>query len=566
MGTHDTATGYYTVGDDFMGFNRHNLLESIYSISTCQEFDILSQLNFGVRFFDLRLNIMDGHFTHGKFPLGQETSLGLRKFLEIIFNFLRLPGTFVICCFVKEDGEFFCAEVLECFDIIRKFGVHPLTRDTTEEDLRTKRLFVMSRDSAFDKLLGMTEVKGWPGNGTSTESDDFAIQDKYEEADRHRKEEEMNACRDLAISQQKIGINFASSVNVGIPTDFRGIFDYLTQKHCIYVANFVDDWVFKVFAEQPSYSNPYLFHAGAPYFNNRLDASTLHSSRREGHIVLNANNLYLCVRKDPGDGPRTVRLSAGNLSVGDCVNLGWKGDYDLGQGVEPSIAINDDNFGVVTLTNSNRDFFWSCVKLNPDGSILSYGPLEQDDGGCPPRISINKNYIVQVHQSSSNTGLWVKVGRLNYEGNGSIQWLTGDRYDEGQMPSISINNANQYVEVHKGDTGIWMSAGSIDDNGMHRGWGPTRVLTNAEYAEVCLLDGGEILLAVNCPNYVGKHYAVYLGQYIYLGPLCLKDVGRGELCSITSNFNAVIVSSIQDIEWKCWSYRRGGPWNALSTI
>ena len=120
-------------------------------------------------------------------------------------------------------------------------------------------------------------------------------------------------------------------------------------------------------------------------------------------------------------------------------------------GTEPSVAINSDNFVVqIHKSQGNNGLWYRCGKVNAN-NVLSWAASQKYDDGRDPWVTMNDGgYVIEVHRASSGTNLWTHCGKYDYT-NRRIKWETVHRYDSGVTPSISLNNKGYFVEVHRGD-------------------------------------------------------------------------------------------------------------------
>jgi len=131
----------------------------------------------------------------------------------------------------------------------------------------------------------------------------------------------------------------------------------------------------------------------------------------------------------------------------------------------PSIAINSNNtVAVVFLVNSNQ-LYYRIGSSNGNGPI-SWGSL----GYRIPNISaqscsvaMNNNVIVIAYQDLSNK-LHYLTGSIMTDQ--SIIWFSGN-YDSGQKPSVALNNAGYFVEVHQSENhdSLYYNVGKLNSSG-----------------------------------------------------------------------------------------------------
>ncbi|MEH6345279.1 MAG: hypothetical protein V7785_09345 [Bermanella sp.] len=117
----------------------------------------------------------------------------------------------------------------------------------------------------------------------------------------------------------------------------------------------------------------------------------------------------------------------------------------------PEVAVNDHGEVLAVFSKAGSDKLYyrtgktssNKLRINWNKEVINYTK------GSHPSVSINNNgEVVEVHQASSGSKLWCKVGVLV---DGKVTWDEGGsvNYTTGKSPSVSINNKNQVIEVHE---------------------------------------------------------------------------------------------------------------------
>ena len=168
-GTHDTGT----FDSDIDGSYR------------CQNFDIMTQLTSGIRFFDIRLQD-EMHLCHGSATLGDDFDLTLSDVLIECSRFLtKYPGEVILMCVKDEHGSNVGANFKKTID-----GMPEISKimDTSGKlktlgELRGKIVLLRRFPNPTDGTYGINLRDIWPDNGTDhkTNSDGVQvyIQDRY---------------------------------------------------------------------------------------------------------------------------------------------------------------------------------------------------------------------------------------------------------------------------------------------------------------------------------------------------------------------------------------------------
>ncbi|MHB8896731.1 MAG: hypothetical protein ACYC99_16370 [Candidatus Geothermincolia bacterium] len=151
--------------------------------------------------------------------------------------------------------------------------------------------------------------------------------------------------------------------------------------------------------------------------------------------------------------------------------IAWVGDsFDMGGGVDPSVAITDDGTTVATHRGASSGKLWYQVgKLDKNTGALSWGqPVEYDTGGYPLVTVANDGWVIETHGSRSDRAyywrfskeLWYKVGKIN-AGNNTIDF--GPTVSLDGSPLIGLmKGANTFIQVDANPTSMRWRFGKID--------------------------------------------------------------------------------------------------------
>lgn len=152
---------------------------SIFDVSgKCQDTSIKTQLNIGVRFFDIRLQLVEDDFRVVHSFVDQK--LDFEDVLEDMTDFIKEHKTEFLIMSIKEDASpvnatnWFEDEILEEFEEYKDIICFDNSLPETIKDARGK-IYILSR---FNTPIGITAYYGWQ-DSTSFELDNMYIQDNY---------------------------------------------------------------------------------------------------------------------------------------------------------------------------------------------------------------------------------------------------------------------------------------------------------------------------------------------------------------------------------------------------
>ena len=191
------------------GTHDSGAMHSIFDVSgKCQDMDIEAQLNIGVRFFDLRLQLVNDEFKVVHSFVDQK--LKFSSVIEDINKFMdNNPSEFLILSIKKEEESKNSTLSFEEALLRDLEGSSRVVFDDclpeTIKDARGK-IYIMSR---FQTSIGIKAYEGWE-DSKSFELGDFYIQDNYCITDIDTKINDIKNAHKYAIENNKILINFTS--------------------------------------------------------------------------------------------------------------------------------------------------------------------------------------------------------------------------------------------------------------------------------------------------------------------------------------------------------------------
>lgn len=207
-GTHDTGT--YGLDDTSV----------VNTFAVCQDYDVLTQLNLGVRVLDIRLGLNSSGNMLMIYHSSLETYVSFQAVLEQTFRFLRANPTETVVMIVKQETG---SEDLSSYFYTTLYMFDPTMDLYWLEDsmpqlgqVRGKIVFVNR-----DQQVGNYGINvDWHDNCTFTSDGnvDFMIQDQYEYSDAQTKVAAFDALLDEIIANptQYWYINYLSAEGIGL--------------------------------------------------------------------------------------------------------------------------------------------------------------------------------------------------------------------------------------------------------------------------------------------------------------------------------------------------------------
>lgn len=176
-------------------------------------------------------------------------------------------------------------------------------------------------------------------------------------------------------------------------------------------------------------------------------------------------------------------------------------------------------------------------------------PAIEYDEGKVPSVSINDSgIIVEVHAAQGlSSGLWHRVGKLTTSSSG-IEWGNHSRYDYGSRPRIAINKDGVVVEVHKVQElvpTLWYHVGKVNAHSMTIDWGSSHKYDKGTTPDVALTDDGTVIEVHETNNVFSNDTYYHVGtvdassKTIKWGPS--HRYGEGKTPSVAVNSKGVVV-------------------------
>lgn len=198
--------------------------------------------------------------------------------------------------------------------------------------------------------------------------------------------------------------------------------------------------------------------------NNSIDWGESYEYGHGEYPNISASN-GIIVEVHQSQNNSTLWYSIGSLNTKNN-NIEWNEAQQYDTGIQPSITISGTKV-VEVHKSENNDKLWYRVgtlnfvngtqTINWSSNSIEYG------SGLTPKVSMNSNYVIEVHQSQNDNSLFYTVGKLDIESN-TIKWGAIQNYDFGSAPDISINEMNSVVEMHQSQTNdvLWYYTAKLD--------------------------------------------------------------------------------------------------------
>lgn len=196
---------------------------SIFDISgKCQDITIDSQLNIGVRFFDIRLKLKDDEFIIVHSFVDQD--LKLLDVLESFNDFITNHNEeFLIISFKEEDSSVnssldFNSALIDLLKSYDKFTFDNMLPKTLGE--ARGKIYILNRFDNSD--IGLPAYMGWM-DSTSFDLNNLYVQDNYSVDNIEIKKESIISAFNYAKSSDKVTLNYTSCyLNVLFPPTYAG--------------------------------------------------------------------------------------------------------------------------------------------------------------------------------------------------------------------------------------------------------------------------------------------------------------------------------------------------------
>lgn len=208
-------------------------------------------------------------------------------------------------------------------------------------------------------------------------------------------------------------------------------------------------------------------------------------------VDINSGNVVVEVHQS--EWQSTLWYHVGRLN-GNTIQWGSSRKYD--DGITPTVALNDQ--GVVVELHKTQNPLSSALwyhvgTVNPSDLSIQWSDSHKFDDGNNPSVALNNGgVVVEVHETSNavNHKMWYHVGRI--DGN-TIKWGPSRDYDTGKSPSVAINNNGLVVEVHKSQAydKLWYHVGRVSGDKVE--WGPSHEYQDGVQPTVALTDDGFVI-------------------------------------------------------------------------
>ncbi len=176
-------------------------------------------------------------------------------------------------------------------------------------------------------------------------------------------------------------------------------------------------------------------------------------------------------------------------------SINWGDGYNYGNGITPSVAMNDH--GVIVEVHRGDGLtskMWHQVGVRGDGNTIEWGESVNYDTGKGPRIALNNNgVIVEVHQSDILHHIWYRVGTVDAKAK-SITWGQSQKYDNGTTPDIAINDRGAVIEVHHaGNSDLWYHTGTVDPDKKKVSFNTSIKYDKGDHPSIALNNEGKVV-------------------------------------------------------------------------
>jgi hypothetical protein len=154
---------------------------------------------------------------------------------------------------------------------------------------------------------------------------------------------------------------------------------------------------------------------------------------------------------------------------------------------DPAVAINDNNQVVEVHSKYSiiptNELYYRTGTLDNTTGIITWMVSKEFDEGIDPSVAINNDgYVVEVHRARTSNKLWYNVGKVQTDG--TITWGSmGDyrNYDTGQFPAVALNG-DQILEAHNSTTDyLWSRIGLLDADNKKINWKDSRGKSTYSY-------------------------------------------------------------------------------------
>lgn len=207
------------------GTHDSGALHSIADVAgKCQDMSISSQLKIGVRFFDLRLQLVNNEFKIVHSFVDQD--LKFQTVVEDLYSFIKKYDSEFLIISIKEESSSVNSTLSFEEALIKELKIYEdvfMINDTTlpkKVGMARSKIYILSR---FYGEIGIPAYYGWMDD-TSFELNDLYIQDNYNISDIDEKKNDiLNTIAYARNNQNKLVINFTSCyLDSGFPPLYAG--------------------------------------------------------------------------------------------------------------------------------------------------------------------------------------------------------------------------------------------------------------------------------------------------------------------------------------------------------
>ena len=207
------------------GTHDSGALHSIADVAgKCQDIPISSQLEIGVRFFDLRLQLVNDEFKIVHSFVDQK--LKFEKVVNDLYSFIKNNPTEFLIISIKQENSSLNSSLSFDEALIKALkpyeDVFMLNESSLPEKLGMARskIFILSR---FSEYYGIPAYYGW-ADDTSFEVNNLYVQDNYNISDLEEKKNDiLNTIKYANENSDKLVLNFTSCyLNHGFPPTYAG--------------------------------------------------------------------------------------------------------------------------------------------------------------------------------------------------------------------------------------------------------------------------------------------------------------------------------------------------------
>lgn len=237
------------------------------------------------------------------------------------------------------------------------------------------------------------------------------------------------------------------------------------------------------------------------------------NSEGMARVALNDNNLLIVV----WDSRYKMYAVGGSVDpVAKTVSFGQTNEWD--SGMNPSVALNNSNIAVETHQGDDNPLriYYSVGSIDPNTKWVSFRDSKHYDSGHRPSVSVNNaNYVIESHETTAATySLWCTVGKIQ-DDREHIDFGDPQDYDNGMRPSVSLNDANEVMQVHWASafsTEVWSRPGRIDTTYKTSSWNDAWNYDHGAFAS-CAMNNARAVVGLNQTEQLGDTLVSHVGKY-----------------------------------------------------